>query len=148
MWALFCKTLSLSSNALLGTEIIYCSCSKDMERFTGLHWEREWFWISFRDSLRRTILKRPNAICLELCMVFIFYFYLLFLLLTFYELNYLLGRKCNKWLSFSIWRVCHISFVLVLFECYAHLIIFFNVKIRNKSNEYYYYYYYYYYYSF
>ena len=38
--------------------------------------------ICLRDWLRRTILKRPNATCLELSKVFIFYFYLLFLLLN------------------------------------------------------------------
>ena len=36
------------------------------------------------------------------------------------------------------------NFVLVLFECYAHLILSINVIMRNKSNKYYYYYYYYY----
>ena len=35
LWALLCKTLSLSSNALFAGQIIYCSCYKDMERFTG-----------------------------------------------------------------------------------------------------------------
>ena len=40
------------------------------------------------------------------------------------------------------------TFVSVLLECYAHLIISVNVKMCNKSNKYYYYYYYYYYYLF
>ena len=41
--------------------------------------------ISLRDSLRRSILERTIATYLELSWVFIIYFYLLFLLLTYYE---------------------------------------------------------------
>ena len=66
-----------------------------------------------------------------------FYILLLSSLFTSYllwvMLNYLLERKCNNWLSFSMYRVCDISFVLVLFECCAHLIIFLMLKCAIKA---------------
>ena len=66
-----------------------------------------------------------------------FYILLLSSLFTSYllwvMLNYLLERKCNNWLSFSMYRVCNISFVLVLFECCAHLIIFLMLKCAIKA---------------
>ena len=85
MWALFCKTLPLSSNALLGTDHFLQLLQRNGTVYRTILGKRM-ILISLRDSLRRTILKRPIATCLELSSVYIFYFYLLFLLLTCYEL--------------------------------------------------------------
>ena len=85
MWALFCKTLALSSNALLGTDHLL----QLLQRFGTVCrtiLRKRMILISLRDSLERTILKSPIAPCLELSQVYIFYRYLLFLLLTCYEL--------------------------------------------------------------
>ena len=82
LWALFCKTLPLSSYALLGT---YHSL-RLLQRYGTVNWTisgKRMISICLRDSLRRTILKRPIATCLKLLLV---YFIFSFILLTCYEL--------------------------------------------------------------
>ena len=65
MWALFCKTLPLTSNALLGTDHL----PQLLQRYGTVYRTvlgKRMILICLRDSLRRTILKRPIATCLEL----------------------------------------------------------------------------------
>ena len=59
MWALFCMTLLLSFDLLLGTDHLL----QLLQRY-GLG--KGMILISLRDSLRHIILKRPIATCLEL----------------------------------------------------------------------------------
>ena len=101
MWVLFYKTLPLSSKALLGTLSFTAAAPKiwnglpdyirkenDLDKFkTQTHCFKEAY-----SDLSWAIIG--------------FYFLLLSSLFTSYllwvMLNYLLGRKCNNWLSFSI----------------------------------------------
>ena len=65
MWALFCMTQPLSSNALLGTDLLL----QLFHRYGTVYrtiLRKRMSLISLRDSSRRTILKRPIATCLEL----------------------------------------------------------------------------------
>jgi len=86
MWALFCKTLPLSSNALLGTNINHKGLQRTANEYAEERGDRSstaaspkiWNGLpdyirkendfdKFKtDSLGRTILKRPIATCLEL----------------------------------------------------------------------------------
>ena len=65
LWALFCKTLPLSSNALLGTD----HSLRLLQRYGTVYrtiLKKRMILICLKDSLRRTILKRPIATCLKL----------------------------------------------------------------------------------
>ena len=63
MRALFCKTLPLSSNALLGTDHFLQLLQRNGTVYRTILRKRM-ILISLRDSLRRIILKRPIATCL------------------------------------------------------------------------------------
>ena len=65
MWALFCKTLPLSSIALLGTDHFLQFLQRNGTVYRTILGKRM-ILISLRDSLRSTILKRPIATFLGL----------------------------------------------------------------------------------
>ena len=65
MWALSCMTQPLSSNAPLGTDILLQLFQSYGAVYRTILRKRK-ILISLRDSLRRTILKRPIATFLEL----------------------------------------------------------------------------------
>ena len=65
MWALFCMTLLLSFDLLLGTDHLL----QLLQRYGSVYWTvlgKGMILISLRDSLRHIIFKRPIATCLEL----------------------------------------------------------------------------------
>ena len=103
MWALFCMTLPLSSKCTLGDRSFTAAAPKIWNCLSD-YIRKENDFDKFKRLIKTLYFKEAHS---DLSWVIVgFYFLLLSSLFTFYllwgMLNYLLGRKCNKWLSFSI----------------------------------------------
>ena len=140
MWAVLCKTktIPLSPNALFvtGDRSFTAAAPRIRKGFPEYIRKKNDF-----DEIKRLIkthyFKEAHSY-LSLAIVG-FYFLLLCSLFTSYllwfMLNYLLERKCNNWLSFSIKSMYYVfCFSLIRVLCaFDHI---FNVKMRHKRIEY------------